>query len=251
MRPIHPATPVRLLCCIAASAAALCASASAVILQIGVLDDTYIRSDTGGVTSKNDGDTDNEIIVGRNGTLTQELNGLLRFDLSAVQALGPAGNLVINSVTLTGTTRTGDPGQGTNVTLNVYDYGFEFIEADATYNDPDGDGAAGTGDTMAGGTQGTLLSTLVAANTSSGLTIVYGDTAQFRTAVSNQLAGDGTLNLLLTGTGANTQSFLRFDDEDRPNPFLLTVDVTVIPEPGSLMLLSVGGLLVMARRRRH
>ena len=94
--------------------------ASAAVIQIEVLDDTYIRSDSGGPDSKNDGDSDNEIIVGRNGAAgVALLNGLARFDLSDILALGPAANLQINSVTLTGITRAGDTGQGSNVTLTL------------------------------------------------------------------------------------------------------------------------------------
>lgn len=253
MRSIHAITVATGFCFAIVMMMALSIPASAAIVQVDVLADTYIRSDLSGQDSKNDADADNEIIVGRNGNTSEVLNGLIRFDLSDLLALGPAANLQINSVTLTGTTRTGHPGQGTDVTLNLYDYGFEFIEADATYNDPDGDGNGGTGDITPGGTQGTLLSSLITPTTGNGitgLTIVYTDSTAFRDALSNQLAGDGTLNLLLTGTGANTQSFLRFDDEDRPDPFFLTVDVTVIPEPSSILLLGLSSLLVLTRRRR-
>ncbi len=226
--------------------------ASAAVIQIEVLDDTYIRSDSGGPDSKNDGDSDNEIIVGRNGAAgVALLNGLARFDLSDILALGPAANLQINSVTLTGITRAGDTGQGSNVTLTLYEYGFEFIEAHATWNDPDGDGAIGTGDITPGGTLGTLLSSvLVADPIPSGQSIIYADSPAFRSAVAGQLAGDGTLNLLLTGTGDNTQSFVRFDDEDRANPLLLAVDVTVIPEMGSVTLFGLSALLLAAKRSR-
>ena len=219
--------------------------ADAAIVQIGVQADTYIRNDGGGPNSKNDGDGDNEIIVGINGSPAAELNGLLRFDLSPLAGMGST----INSVTLTGTTRGGANGAGSNNNFTVYDYGFEFIEADATYNDPDGDGAAGTGDTTAGGTLGTIVTTGLVASNVSGQTIVFGDSPAFRNAVATQLAGDQTLNLLLRGApAAGNQGFLRFDDEDRPNPFLLTVDI--VPEPGTASLLGLSALALIARRRR-
>lgn len=210
--------------------------AQADIFEIGVSADTYIRNDSGGPNSKNDGDADNEIIIGTNGSFAAELNGLLRFDLSSILALGSPGGITINSVTLTGTTRGGSNGAGADLDIDVYDYGFEFVEADATYNDPDGDGAAGTGDTTAGGTNGTLLTSSGAFNpVPQGTTVVFGDSANFQNAVSTQLAGDGTLNLLLRGSGSLVQTFARFDNEDRANPFKLTIDATGAPlAPGNL-----------------
>jgi hypothetical protein len=221
---------------------------NAAVIQIAVEADTYIRNDAAGPNTINDGDADNEIIIGVNGSSTAELRGLLRFDLAPL--LGMMGG-TINSVTLTGTTRTGAPG-GQNatpstLTLDVFDYGFEFVEANASFNNPAGNGA----DTTAGGTVGTLLSTesvLNPASLPSGQSVVFGDSAAFRTAVSDQLAGDLTLNLLVIGTSNTDQSFLRFDDEDRPNPFLLTVDI--VPEPSSALLAALGSLLVLRRRQR-
>lgn len=209
--------------------------AHADIFEIGVSADTYIRNDSGGPNSKNDGDADNEIIIGTNGSLAAELNGLLRFDLSSLLALGSPGGITINSVTLTGTTRGGANGAGADLDIDVYDYGFEFVETDATYNDPDGDGAAGTGDTTAGGTNGTLLTSSGAFNpVPQGTTVVFGDSANFQNAVSAQLAGDATLNLLLRGSGSLVQTFARFDDEDWSNPFKLTIDATGVVSPGNL-----------------
>jgi hypothetical protein len=221
-------TTVALLLCVTGGA-------HAVTVDIDVSADTYIRNDSGGPNSKNDGDGDDEIIIGTNGSLSAELNGLLRFDLSSLYVLGSPGDITINSVTLTGTTRSGQGGAGSNVLINAYDYGFEFVEADATYNDPDGDGDVGTGDTTAGGANGTLLSSVNVANPATVLQPhVFADSANFRNAVATQLAGDGTLNLLLRGNGTGSQSFVRFSDEDRPDPFRLSVDATATLTPGNL-----------------
>jgi len=71
--------------------------AHADIFDIDVAADTYIRNDSTGPNSKNDADTDNEIIIGTNGSLAAELNGLLRFDLSGILALGGAADISITA----------------------------------------------------------------------------------------------------------------------------------------------------------
>lgn len=138
-------------------------------------------------------------------------------------------------MTLTGTTRGGSNGAGANLNLDVFEYAFEFVEADATYNDPDGNGNTGTGDTLAGGTNGAPLSSSGAFDPiPQGSTVVFANSTNFQNAVSTQLAGDATLNLLLRGSGSLVQSFARFEDEDRPAPFKLTVDATLALSPGNV-----------------
>lgn len=239
--------------CLVAAATAMTAPAYAGIIhqvQLDVAADTYIRAEGTGPDSKNDADPDNELIIGVNRGAENKLNGLLRFDLSPILALGALEDLQINSVTLTLTPRDGDPGDGDSLDLTVNSYALPFVEADATYNDPDGDGNPGTGDTTPGGTPGTLLSSLNVDPTPGVINpIVFGTTADFQNAVAAQLNGDGTINLLLRGTSAEERSFIKVFDETVEGRPVLTVDVEVVPEPGSMALFAIGGLL-MARRRR-
>lgn len=61
---------------------------NAAVIQIAVEADTYIRNDAAGPNTINDGDADNEIIIGVNGSSTAELRGLLRFDLAPLLGMG-------------------------------------------------------------------------------------------------------------------------------------------------------------------
>ena len=213
----------------------------------GILEaDTYIR-----VGNANDNfGTSNTMLVGR--TSTGRFNGLLRFDLTNLTALGTEGvDYTINSVTLTGTT-TSSAGSGTNIDYSLYEYGFDFVENVATWNDPDGDGNAGTGDTIAGGTFGpTALSTVTVANAATTLqSITFADSSAFQASISGALSG-GSINLLLN-LDPNADRFLRFQQNDGTNadPFELAVDVTIIPEPSTLALFGLVGAAALVGYRR-
>ncbi len=125
-----------------------------------VADNTYIRSGIHTNTPQDD-DRDDEIIVGWSGS---EMRPMFEFDLTRIETEADGNPVTIDSVRLVLTSRGANLG-GTALNLSLHEYGFAFVEVDATWNDPDGDGAAGTGDTTAGGTLGTTLSTLAAGNT--------------------------------------------------------------------------------------
>jgi hypothetical protein len=201
-----------------------------------VADNTYIR--TGSYTNTpQDDDPQDEIIVGWAGSV---MRPMFEFDLTQIETDAGGNPFTIDSVRLVVTSRGANQGT-TTLNLDLHEYDFAFVEEDATWNDPDGDGAAGTGDTTAGGTLGTTLSSLAVASPSAislGDTLTLTNSAAFRTAVTNALnAGDNTLRLLLKGdvtSGGN--SFVRLYDETfattgyRPE---LVVDFTITLPPGS------------------
>ena len=139
-------------------------------------------------------------------------------------------------------------GLGGSITINVYQYDYDFDETTSTWNSP------GSGDSTAGGTPGTLLTSATFDSTVQNVDVTFGDTAAFRTAVSNALTGDGFLRLIMArsdGSGSGHR-FARFDDEtvatagNRPE-LLVTHS---IPEPATMVLLSAGLLGLSVRRKR-
>ncbi len=203
-------------------------------------DAVYIRSSE--ADKNQNGDTDREVIVGFTND-NNELRGLLEFDVSAI----PASDM-IDSASLV--LRTGG-GLSSLITIKVYEYDFDIDESTATWNAP------ATGDGTVGGILGTLLTSATfnpSAGPRSSADVTFSDTAQFRTAVSDALAGDGFLRLILArsdNSGSGQQRFARFDDETVTltgnRPELL---VTHIPEPATMMMLAAGLPLLLKRRRR-
>jgi len=160
---------------------------------------TYIRSDT--PASTNDADTDLELIVGKL-VGNHLLRALLEFDLSFIQAATE-----IDSVSLVLNTDPSRPGGGGTNTFNVYAYGHDFDETTATWNTP-GDGAP-----AGGGTNGTLLASATFAVTNTGLTVTFSNSDPFRTAVTDALADDNILRLIVANadeTPNETAGFARF-----------------------------------------
>ena len=182
-------------------------------------DAVYIRQSE--PTTNQNGDTDQELIVGFTDD-NNELRGLLEFDVSDI-----AASSTIDSAELV--LQTGG-GLSSSITINVYEYDFDFDETTATWNAP----AAGDG--TAGGALGTLLASATFNPTVSG-SITFATTAAFQTAVSDALADDGMLELILArddSSGSGQQRFARFDDEtvapadDRPE--LLVTYTALEPE---------------------
>ena len=159
-------------------------------------DAVYIRQ-TQATTNQN-GDPDQELIVGFTSG-SDELRGLIEFDISSILA-GP--DILSSTLTL----HTGG-GSSNSITIEIYQYDHDFAEAASTWNSP------GVGDLTAGGTKGTLLTSLTFDPTPApqGL-VTFPSTAAFRSSVANALAGDGFLRLLVASSGG-TNKFARFRDE--------------------------------------
>ena len=189
------------------------------------------------------GDTDQELLVGV--TINDKLRTLLEFDISAI----PAANQ-IDSASLVLRTESSPAGLGGNITINAYEYGFDFDETTATWNVP-------------GGSPGDLLSSATFDPTAPGVDVTFIDSAAFQTAVSDALAGDGFLRMILTHsdeTITGSHHFARFDDETvgtsdfRPELLVNHSFVpTSVPEPASIAIWTLLGLCVAGygyRRRR-
>lgn len=198
-------------------------------------DAVYIRENEADINQN--GDTDRELIVGFTNDNT-ELRGLLEFDISAIPVTD-----AIESVSLG--LRTGG-GLSSSITINLYAYGSDFDEATATWNAP----APGEG--TAGGTLGSLLSSATF-NPTVAADVTFDSTPAFQTAVSDALADDGFLRLVLArsdDSGPGQQRFARFGDEtvttlaNRPE-----LTISHIPEPSTLALWASGGLLLWRRVR--
>jgi len=95
------------------------------------------------------------------------------------------------------------------MTINVYEYEYDFDETNATWNAP------GSGDGTAGGALGTLLTSATFDPTVTA-DITYSNSVAFRRAVSHAVDADGILRLILARSdrsGAGTYRYVRFDDE--------------------------------------
>lgn len=197
---------------------------------------------------------DVQVVAGQNGG-TGTLRGLLKFDMSLVNPSTKAGG---GGFTITGASMTlrshlnSDFGSAT-VTYNLYLLGtggaaYNFSENTVTWNSTP---------LVAGGTTGTLLSSLSFDPTGPEADRVFPDSAAFRTALTDALTtGDSALRFLIKSAGDGTTSFdyARFYANEaatvayRP---LLHVDYSVIPEPATLLSLTgVLALMTGAYRRR-
>ena len=166
-----------------------------------VHDAVYIRS--GDADANFNDDPDQELIVGT--TTGDVLRALLEFDLSTLTAeeVGLA-SLVLTTHSNAGLDQGGEDG---DPTFDVYAYGFDVDETSATWNAP------GSGDANMGGTIETLVSSLRIDPTVTEQAITFGDTPEFRTAVTDALAGDGILRLLVAKRDESTRGtheFVRF-----------------------------------------
>jgi len=174
-------------------------------------DSTAVRANQ--PTTPQDGDTDHENIVGR--LDSGFMRGMFEFDLTELDTQGvfPA------SVELQMTTRIG-AGMGANPLLvNLYQYDSDFVEAAATWNDPDGDGNPATGDTTPGGSLGNILAQVAINPADQGTQVIFSNNSALTSAVNSALAsGDKTLRLMATRASEDGSGyhFARFSDDDHP-----------------------------------
>ena len=146
-----------------------------------------IRSD---IPDANQNGSDNVLVGVYQNT---KLHGLLEFDLSDI-----AGAVSVNYAGLIMTTDTVNPGadNGDNIIrIQVYSYTNDFDETTSTWNNP------GIGDSTSGGTFGVKLTDATFDNTALGLSVEFLGSLEFRTAVSDALAGDRILRLILKRDG--------------------------------------------------
>lgn len=199
---------------------------------IPVGDLTYVR-ETGGSnlnSTPQDGDVNprSEFLVGYNGNGAAGsgfgiMRALMEFDIAA------AGIPLADAITtaqLELRSYRGDVDPGETATFDLYELDHDFVEATATWLDPDGDGNNNTGITTPGGVLGDMLSSSSTydgnsadydANGSTEIfheRVVVGDTNSFGRQVT--IARNGEFRLALTPNLAGTTGadFLGFFDED-------------------------------------
>jgi hypothetical protein len=193
-----------------------------------VTGDTYIRNDGTLQNTNNNGDTDNELLIGDN---VGSIRGLLAFDVSQViddvNTIG-GGNfssLIINSASLELFERRGFA-RTINVTVNTY--GFDFVANTATWNAPAVD------DATAGGTIGTSLASE---------NITWDSTSDNQSAIINLASSAlataiqgaptaGRVNFLLNSTNTGGNNILSITSDLSPDTARhakLTIDYTVLP----------------------
>ena len=196
-------------------------------------DAVYIRSRNADTNFNND--VDLEVIAGP--ADTDVLRGVFEFDLSAISAFEQVQSVSLVLTTLSslpGINNVGGPGALT--TFNLHAYESDIDETTATWNVP------GAGDGTPGGTLGTLLTSAAFDVEVTGQTVTFSDTAALRTAVSDALAGDGVVRLILRGDDETigTHNFARFSDEtvipaaNRPE---LRVVTKLTGLPGTVMII--------------
>ena len=199
---------------------------------VPVGDLTYLRERNGSNfnSAPQDGDVSPrpEFLVGHNGNGAAGIGfGIMRaimeFDVAAVGI--PAAD-AITTAQLELRSYRGDVDPGETATFDLYELDHDFVEATATWLDPDGDGDENTGVTTPGGVLGTMLSSSstydgnTADYDANGSTeifherVVLGDTNSFGRQVTIARNGDFRVALTPNLAGTTGADFLGFFDED-------------------------------------
>ena len=236
----------------AVAATAFAGAASAVTVNLAPENANRTRSDA--LTGNSE--TSSPDLVG-NVSATRAHRSVLDFDLSSIP-----DNAVITSVTLTGNFNPDGSGNSANT-----DDGSGDLTVNELLEDPDrvngwnfasqSFGPDQTGNTaddvawaVAGGTLGAALSSVLDTSydpegIAAGTTFTWSSSAAFISAISSNLADDEVLlNIAGLGLEGGGRSFIRDN-----NIYDLEVEYTVIPEPASVSLAALGGLLMLRRRR--
>jgi hypothetical protein len=127
-----------------------------------------------------------------------------------------------------------------------------FDEANATWNTPGS--SAPAGGTVGSAFASRNVSATTASNVGSVVSFSAADGGNMETAITNAMAGNKMLYVMVKQTSENGQQnyFIRAADDDHATvdyrPELL-VGLNVIPEPATIGLLGAGTLLVFLLRR--
>ena len=194
-------------------------------------DAVMIRSRTDNNADDTNQNNAGQIIIGLAASGNEIIRGLMEFDLSTI----PDGS-VISSVHLEMTTLSilagindvGEPGDHT--TFNVYAHAYDIDETTATWNNPGGGAPPG-------GMLGTLLTATGFDVEQTGQSVLFDNTTAFSTAVSEALAGDGVLRLIIANndeSNLGTHDFVRFcDDSSIPTETRPKLTITYSPAPSA------------------
>ncbi len=245
MRTTMPQPRPVLAAALVAALALFSSVSHAAVITLDVVADTYLTTAAPDTPQYND--PDDEVIVGNTASGSgQAYHGLIRFDTSSVVV--PIGQTIDVTSVILSTLNRNTAGGGSSLTINVYEYGFDFAETTATWNDPAGNGD----DPSAGGALGTLF-TSASVTTGANDTNAFVSSTAFATAVESAVLGDDTVNLLLTrNTFIDSNTFTRFLSLDSGSPGFqleVTYDLVPVPEPSGLLLLAAGAVGGVAARR--
>lgn len=262
------------------AACAVMTSLPATAATLTAIDDTILLQNNGGEKTSNFGGR-NEFILGSDGDSTNRVrHGLLRFDVSSIAAEINA-DTDIESATLKLTERMArDSNNGTlSQTLNVFgvvsnnegwiegssDGSLEIGAASYSYLNSStqdwqsGGGTPNDSDLFTFGTDtGSSLGTgAVAFETGSQQTLIITitDLTGFKALLAEWHAADLSLpgtnaGLAIESAGNNQLFFESNETADGTGHTPAQLDITFVPEPSSLVLFGLGGLLLARGRRR-
>jgi hypothetical protein len=221
--------------------------AATIIFQEGVSPTVAYTHDAVMIRQGNDNFDGQPIIIGRNQG-NKLYRGLFEFDISAISATDQIDSVTFDLTTLSGSVGINNVGgAGALTTFNVYTHAFDIDETTATWDNPGGGAPAG-------GTLGTLLTSASFDVEQTGQTHTFGDSAAFQTAVSDALADDGILRLIIANNDEaflSSHDFARFEDDTAGSAApKLSVTYNAIPEPSTTALIGLGGLALILRRRK-
>ncbi|PQJ29072.1 PEP-CTERM sorting domain-containing protein [Rubritalea profundi] len=196
-------------------------------------------------TNQNDAGS---IIIGLAEVGNERLRGLFEFDISTIPTIDLIDSVTLDLTTLGTAGINNVGGGGALTTFNIYTHAFDIDETTATWDVPGGGAPAG-------GTFGTFLTSASFDVEQTSQTHNFGDSAAFQTAVSNALAGDGILRLIIANndeSNLGTHDFARFVDNESAGTSApkLSVTYSAVPEPSTTALIGLGGLALILRRRK-